>query len=121
MALPIIGAQMAMYNQMGAPMPDFVPDVHGETGKVASVKAVTRKMVQFDPKRRCTMTQVVKDIVALGGMTSTCNTSWITHAIFVYNHERTLVLAWLYRLIRKSSVLSLTFLGQILFANFVTV
>ena len=59
---------MAMYHQMGGAMPDFVPVVRGETGKVASVKAVTRKMVQFDPKRRCAMTQVVKDIVALGGM-----------------------------------------------------
>ena len=64
---------MAMYNQMGSPMPDFVPVVRGETGKVAAVKAVTRKMVQFDPKRRCTMTQVVKDITALGGMTATRN------------------------------------------------
>ena len=65
--VPIIGAQMVMFHQMGKPIPNIIKINPGETGKQASVKALAGKMIQFEPKKRISMSEAVKTLKSLGG------------------------------------------------------
>ena len=58
---------MASISQMNMPMPEFVTEVETDSQMVKAVKRIIRRMINFGPKERCSMRQVMIALEDIGG------------------------------------------------------
>ena len=58
---------MLMLMKFKQPIVDFVHASDGESVLMAGVKALIRDMIKFEPKERCTMTDVREALETMGG------------------------------------------------------